>query len=199
LIRSKGVGVYFVSQSPRDIPDDVLGQLGNRVQHALRAFTKRDQQAVRAAAETFRENPDLDTVKAITEMGVGEALVSVLEQKGIPAVVQRCLIRPPSSRLGPISAQERRAVIARSPVGARYDRSVDRASAHELLGERAKRRQEVDEFEKIRRSAASSRSSRQGHGEAAAAKMLRDIAGQLGRGLGRELLRGILGSLRGRR
>jgi hypothetical protein len=199
LIRSKGVGVYFVTQSPRDVPDDILGQLGNRVQHALRAFTKRDQQAVRAAAETFRTNPNLDTAKAITEMGVGEALVSTLQEKGIPGVVQRCLIRPPSSRLGPISAQERAAVLARSPVGSRYQQSVDRTSAHELLNERAKRRQQVEEIEKSSGRTSSRKSSRQSDDAAGAGRILRDIAGQLGRGLGRELLRGILGSLSGKR
>ena len=109
LIRSKGVGVYFVTQNPLDMPDDVLGQLGNRVQHALRAFTPRDQKAVRAAAETFRANPKLDVSEAITELGVGEALVSTLHDKGVPSIVERTLIRPPSSRIGPVTAEERRA------------------------------------------------------------------------------------------
>src|SRR5690606_15538253 len=111
LIRSKGVGVYFVTQNPLDIPDEVLGQLGNRIQHALRAFTPRDQKAVKTAADTFRQNPDLNTVEAITQLGVGEALVSTLEAKGTPSMVQRTLIRPPSSRLGPITAEERLQVI----------------------------------------------------------------------------------------
>ena len=117
LIRSKGVGVYFCTQNPLDIPDDVLGQLGNRLQHALRAFTPRDQRAVRAAAETFRANPKLDVSEAITQLGVGEALVSTLHDKGVPSIVERTLICPPSSRIGPATAEERQTVMSRSPVG----------------------------------------------------------------------------------
>ncbi|HEY1077456.1 MAG TPA: helicase HerA-like domain-containing protein, partial [Fontimonas sp.] len=124
LIRSKGVGVYFVTQNPLDLPDEVLGQLGNRVQHALRAFTPRDQKAVRAAAETFRSNPNLNVETAITELGVGEALVSTLQDKGIPGVVERTLIRPPRSRMGAITPDERKLVISRSPVGGRYETLV---------------------------------------------------------------------------
>jgi DNA helicase HerA-like ATPase len=142
LIRSKGVGVYFVTQNPLDIPDSVLGQLGNRVQHALRAFTPRDQKAVKAAAETFRENPALDTETAITELGVGEALVSMLDAKGNPAVVARCKIAPPMARVGPISVDERRAVIATSSVRAKYETAIDRESAVEVLQGRAARRTE---------------------------------------------------------
>jgi DNA helicase HerA-like ATPase len=112
LIRSKGVGVYFVTQSPMDVPDDVLGQLGNRVQHALRAFTPRDQKAVRAAAQTFRQNPELDTEQTITAMGVGEALASTLDDDGIPSIVQRIKVAPPGSRLGPITPEQRRALMA---------------------------------------------------------------------------------------
>ena len=126
LIRSKGVGVYFISQNPLDIPDDVLGQLGNRVQHALRAFTPRDQRAVRAAAETFRANPKLDVSEAITQLGVGEALVSTLHDKGVPSIVERTLIRPPSSRIGPATAEERRAGHEPQP-GGRALRPVDRS------------------------------------------------------------------------
>ena len=137
LIRSKGVGVYFVTQSPIDIPETVLSQLGNRVQHALRAFTPREQKAVKVAAETFRQNPDFDTKDAITQLGVGEALVSTLEAKGIPSVVERTFIRPPSSRLGPITPQERADVMAQSPVGLLYDKEVDRESAYEILAQRA--------------------------------------------------------------
>jgi DNA helicase HerA-like ATPase len=133
LIRSKGVGVYFVTQSPMDLPESVLGQLGNRVQHALRAFTPKDQRAVRAAAETFRASPGLDTAKAIQELEIGEALVSLLDAKGAPTPVERALIRPPRSRLGPIDADERAAVMAMSPVGGRYDHAVDRESAFEQL------------------------------------------------------------------
>jgi hypothetical protein len=137
LIRSKGVGVYFVTQNPLDVPETVLGQLGNRAQHALRAFTPRDQRAVRAAAETFRPNPKIDTAKAITELAVGEALVSMLEGKGAPMMVERCLIAPPSARVGPVTPAERQAVIAASPLKSKYDESVDRESAYEVLQKRA--------------------------------------------------------------
>ncbi|CCD93175.1 conserved hypothetical protein [Bradyrhizobium sp. ORS 375] len=136
LIRSKGVGVYFVTQNPLDVPDRVLGQLGNRVQHALRAFTPRDQKAVAAAADTFRPNPKLDTAKVITELGKGEALVSFLEGNGTPAMVERVLIRPPSARIGPITPDERKAIIAASPVRGKYDTEIDAESAYELLQQR---------------------------------------------------------------
>jgi len=137
LIRSKGVGVYFVSQNPLDIPDEVLGQLGNRVQHALRAFTPRDQKAVKAAAQTFRPNPKLDVATVILEMGVGEALVSTLDEKGIPSVVERALIYPPRSRLTPLSPEERQQVIRNSPVYGHYEKTLDRESAYEILRARA--------------------------------------------------------------
>ncbi|HRO00861.1 MAG TPA: DUF853 domain-containing protein [Nitrobacter sp.] len=136
LIRSKGVGVYFVTQNPIDVPDKVLAQLGNRVQHALRAFTPRDQKAVAAAAQTFRPNPKLDTARVITELGKGEALVSCLEGNGTPAVVERVMVRPPSARIGPISPEERSALIARSPVKGKYDTAIDSESAYELLQKR---------------------------------------------------------------
>jgi len=136
LIRSKGVGVYFVTQNPLDVPDKVLAQLGNRVQHALRAFTPRDQKAVKAAAETFRPNPKLDTTKVIMELGKGEALVSFLEGNGTPSMVERCMVRPPSARLGPITADERKALIAKSPVKGKYDQAVDSESAYEVLQKR---------------------------------------------------------------
>ena len=139
LIRSKGVGVYFVSQNPMDIPDAVLGQLGNRVQHALRAFTPRDKKAVRAAASTFRQNPAFDAEQAITELGVGEALVSTLDLKGVPSMVDRTLIRPPSSRLGPAKPKERKVVVALSFCEGRYEQSEDRVSAYEKLQERAEK------------------------------------------------------------
>src|SRR5881227_2945906 len=137
LIRSKGVGVYFVSQNPLDIPEVVLGQLGNRVQHALRAFTPRDQKAIKAAAETMRANPKLDTEKAITELAVGEGLISFLDEKGRPNVVERAYVLPPASRIGPISPDERRAVIAASPVKGVYEQAVDRESAYDKLKGRA--------------------------------------------------------------
>src|SRR5207248_5506317 len=125
LIRSKGVGVYFVTQNPLDVPDKVLAQLGNRVQHALRAFTPRDQKAVRAAAETFRQNPGLDTAQVIMQLGKGEALVSFLEGNGTPSLVERAMIRPPSGRLGPVRPEERRAIIDKSPLKEKYDHSAE--------------------------------------------------------------------------
>jgi DNA helicase HerA-like ATPase len=136
LIRSKGVGVYFVTQNPLDVPDTVLAQLGNRVQHALRAFTPRDQKAVRAAAETFRQNPKFSTEKAITELGVGEALVSMLEGNGTPSVVERTLIAPPSARVGPITEAERRALMSQNPLRGKYEESLDAESAYEMLAKR---------------------------------------------------------------
>lgn len=136
LIRSKGVGVYFVTQNPLDVPDEVLGQIGNRVQHALRAFTPRDQRAVKAAAETFRPNPAFDAFEVITQLGVGEALVSTLEKKGVPSIVQRTLIRPPSSRLGPLEDNERAELIKLSPIMGVYDTPLDRESAYEILKKR---------------------------------------------------------------
>ncbi|OZA91405.1 MAG: ATP-binding protein, partial [Erythrobacter sp. 34-65-8] len=133
LIRSKGVGVYFVTQNPIDIPEEVAGQLGNRVQHALRAFTPKDQRAIRAAAETFRINPDLDVEEAITELKVGEALVSTLLDDGAPSIVQRTLIKPPRSRLGPVTPKERAIIQSVSPLDGKYDQEVDRESAQEVL------------------------------------------------------------------
>lgn len=136
LIRSKGVGVYFITQNPLDVPNSVSAQLGNRVQHALRAFTPQEQKAVKAAAETFRKNPDLNTEKAILELKVGEALVSTLENKGEPSIVQRTFIRPPEGRIGPVSRDERLSVIEYSPVYGKYEEAVDRESAHEILAKR---------------------------------------------------------------
>jgi DNA helicase HerA-like ATPase len=136
LIRSKGVGVYFVTQNPIDVPDKVLAQLGNRVQHALRAFTPRDQKAVAAAAQTFRPNPKLDTAEVIMELGKGEALVSFLEGNGVPAMVERVMIRPPSARIGPITPEERKATMDKSPVKGKYDTTIDSESAYEVLQKR---------------------------------------------------------------
>jgi DNA helicase HerA-like ATPase len=138
LIRSKGIGVYFVTQNPLDVPDKVLAQLGNRVQHALRAFTPRDQKAVKAAAETFRPNPDLNTAQVIMELGKGEALVSFLEGNGTPSMVERTMVRPPSARVGPVTPDERKAVIAKSPVKGKYEQAVDSESAYEVLQKRVK-------------------------------------------------------------
>jgi hypothetical protein len=137
LVRSKGVGVYFVTQNPIDVPDAVLSQLSNRVQHALRAYTPRDQKAVKVAAETFRANPAFSTEEVITQLGIGEALVSVLEDGGVPSVVSRTLIRPPSSRVGVITPEERQTVMSASPVGAQYNQVIDRDSAFEVLQKKA--------------------------------------------------------------
>jgi len=137
LIRSKGVGVYFITQNPADVPDDILGQLGNRIQHALRAFTAKDRKELRMAAQTYRENPDFDTEQAIREVGVGEAVTSMLQKKGVPGIVERTLIRPPSSQLGPIEDAARRSLMATSPMAGKYDQPLDRESAFEILRARA--------------------------------------------------------------
>jgi hypothetical protein len=207
LIRSKGVGVYFVTQNPQDIPDAVLGQLGNRVQHALRAFTPRDRAAVRVAAQNFRANPGLDVETVITELGVGEALVSVLDARGQPTPVERTLIRPPTSRLGPLTAQERAEHLARSPLAGRYDTPVDRESAHELLAARAAAaaapasRSAAAPDEPVREQPAREPAPRRGGREpdslleVAAKSALRAVGSQLGR----QIVRGVLGSLLGGR
>lgn len=197
LIRSKGVGVYFVSQSPSDIPDTVLAQLGNRIQHALRAYTPKEQKAVRVAAQSFRANPKLDTVTAITEMGVGEALVSTLQKKGIPSPVQRVLVRPPHSRMGKATVAERKAILDSDPNMRRYGEAYDPRSAHEVLSERTqarlKQQQDSESAERTIKAKRkkSSGSSRQSVGEA----FMKSVARSLGSATGRELLRGILGSL----
>ena len=193
LIRSKGVGIYFVSQNPLDVPDAILGQLGNRIQHALRAFTPRDQKAVRAAAQTFRPNPPLDVEQVITEVGVGEALVSFLDSKGIPSPVERALICPPSSRLRPLDFKERDKIRSGSIVGDCYDKEIDRESAYEQLTARAEK-QEVEEPKT--RSRRSQKSNSDGDIFGAAAK---SAARSIGTQLGRQLIRGVLGSLFGRR
>jgi DNA helicase HerA-like ATPase len=154
LIRSKGVGVYFVTQNPLDVPDTVSSQLGNRIQHALRAFTPREQRAVKAAAETFRPNPEFKTAEVIMQLGVGEALVSTLEKKGEPSIVQRTLVRPPSSRLGPLTPAERRQIVDTSPVAGRYDKPVDRESAYEELVKRAAQKAASEEEAEAKRQEA---------------------------------------------
>jgi uncharacterized protein len=200
LVRSKGVGVYFISQNPLDIPDIVLGQLGNRVQHALRAFTPRDQKAVKAAATTFRQNASLDVEKVITELAVGEALVSFLEEKGTPGIVQRAWICPPHGQIGPITPDQRKAIIARSLVKGVYEQAVDRESAFEKLRARAQQRIE---------SAPPKSASRGGDGTMtpasrggnATAKILTSMATSVlrsaGTQIGREVVRGVLGSIFG--
>jgi hypothetical protein len=198
LIRSKGVGVYFVTQNPLDLPDEILGQLGNRIQHALRAFTPREQKAVRAAAQTFRANPAFDAAEAIKELGVGEALVSTLGGKGIPGVVERTLIRPPASRLGPATPAERRAIIEASLFSNRYDAAIDRVSAYEMLKERAEKaalaesgRAQAEAAEKARNKPGTRGSNRQGIMEA----MIKSVVRSIGSSLGRQISRGILGSI----
>ncbi|MBE0581043.1 helicase HerA-like domain-containing protein [Devosia sp.] len=203
LVRSKGVGVYFVTQNPVDIPETVLAQLSNRVQHALRAYTPREQKAVRVAAETFRPNPEFSTEEVITQLGIGEALVSVLGEKGIPSIVGRTLIRPPSAQVGPLNPAERESIIAGSPVAGLYDNPADRESAFEILARRARDRQlaeerqrQDDELRKTERTyqdAAPRRSSnRQTPAEAAMNSLARTVANRLGSAL----VRGILGGLK---
>jgi uncharacterized protein len=198
LIRSKGVGIYFVTQNPADIPETVLGQLGNRIQHALRAYTPVEQKGLRAAAASFRPNPAFDTAQAIQELGVGEALVSVLDEKGAPTMVEKTLVRPPASRLGPLTPEERAQVTAASPVRGLYDRSQDRESAHEVLQARAAQvaaaKPAPEAAEAPRRPAAPRASNRQGMGEAFAKSLLRTA----GSTIGREIMRGVLGSLKRR-
>jgi DNA helicase HerA-like ATPase len=198
LIRSKGVGVFFVTQNPLDVPETVLGQLGNRIQHAMRAYTPREQKAIRVAAETFRSNPGLDTERAFTEMGVGEALISTLQAKGVPGMVDRTLIRPPTSRIGAITEQERSAVRSRSPVGSRYDQALNRESAAEVLQERAKKLAAKAEREASGDSGSPRttprRSNRQTPTEAAVKSFLRSMSNTLGR----EIMRGILGVIKKR-
>jgi DNA helicase HerA-like ATPase len=195
LIRSKGVGVYFVTQNPADVPDKVLGQLGNRVQHALRAFSPRDQKAVKAAAETMRDNPELDEAAAITELGVGEALVSCLDEHGRPGIVERALILPPRAQIGPITEAERRAVIANSLLAGHYEKSVDRESAYEMLKGRAESQAAAQAASGGGARTTGRASSRESVGEALAKSAARAI----GSALGRQIIRGVLGSLLGGR
>ncbi len=224
LIRSKGVGVYFVTQNPVDIPDEVLAQLGNRVQHALRAYTPKEAKAVRVAAQTFRPNPDFDTEKAITQLGVGEALVSTLEKKGVPSIVGRTMMRPPSSRLGPITKKERQEIINASIVGNLYDERIDRHSAFEALELRAKQRleeelrqREREDYERelrgrmrrprtgyesyyrddrpTKRSRSKSR-KRSYKRQSIGEAALKSLARSVARNLGNQIVRGILGSLK---
>ncbi len=204
LIRSKGVAVFFVTQNPLDVPMEVLGQLGNRVQHALRAFTPRDQRAVQAAAETFRSDGDEDVGRIITELGVGEALVSVLDADGAPTPVRRTMIRPPVSRLGIITGDERAAAMKASPVAAKYDEPVDRESAFEMLAKRTEEKmRDAEEADNTRSKEKpgeerglfdqifGSTGRRQGLGEAFAKSMVRSVGSQMGR----QIARGLLGSI----
>ncbi len=214
LIRSKGVGVYFVTQNPADVPDKILSQLGNRVQHALRAFSVRDQKAVKAAAETMRDNPSLDEMAAITELGVGEALISMLDEKGTPGITERALIVPPRAQIGPISQVERNAVIQGSLLAGHYEQLIDRESAYELIKGRTadKQSEPVQQpssgpahtsnsvglggmlgniFGSNSSGTATRSSNRQGVGEA----MFKSAARSIGSAVGREIIRGVLGSI----
>jgi DNA helicase HerA-like ATPase len=206
LIRSKGVGVYFVTQNPLDVPEAVLGQLGNRVQHALRAFTPRDQKAVKAAAETMRANPKIDTEKAITELAVGEALVSLLDEKGRPSAVERAFVLPPASRIGPVTADERQRVIAASGLGGVYDKSVDRESAYERLKGRAAAAPTAAPNAPASSGWADSLKdslgglvSGSGRKDSIVEAVAKSAARTVGSTIGREIVRGVLGSLLGGR
>jgi DNA double-strand break repair helicase HerA and related ATPase len=210
LIRSKAVGVYFVSQNPLDIPDIVLGQLGNRVQHALRAYTPRDQKAVKAAAETFRTNPNLDVATAITELGVGEALVSFLNEKGAPSPVERTYVCPPESRIGPATDAERKAVIAGSPVNGKYEALVDRESAHEILkakaDEVAKEEKELEDDDEDESSfdwgGVLGKKKKRARGrpkDSVLESAAKSLARAAGTSLGRSIIRGVLGTILGKR
>jgi len=210
LIRSKGVGVYFVTQNPADVPEDILGQLGNRVQHALRAFTGKDQKDLARAAQNYRPNPEFDTETAIKEVGTGEAVTSFLEAKGVPGIVQRTLVRPPASQLGPITAAERAAVIAASPFGTKYATTIDRDSAFERLRARAeaaaKEVEVVEEAESEREFNAGRRyggktvptkkpATRSSRSDSIAETFGKSLARQLGTQAGRSIVRGVLGGL----
>ncbi|MEO3387874.1 helicase HerA-like C-terminal domain-containing protein [Mesorhizobium sp. CAU 1741] len=228
LIRSKGVGVYFVTQNPLDVPETVLAQMGNRIQHALRAYTPREQKAVKTAADTFRPNPDLDTFETITKLGTGEALVSTLADKGIPSIVQRTLIRPPSARMGTITPDERAKVMQLSPLAGQYDETIDRESAYERLKARAeealaaKEKDERQDREDERQDSGSGtgwtlpdfggsrgrtetrapaqKRSRSGYQRQTVTETaIKSIVRTVSTTLGREIVRGILGSLRKRR
>jgi DNA helicase HerA-like ATPase len=207
LIRSKGVGVFFVTQNPLDVPDVVLGQLGNRVQHALRAFTPRDQKAVKSAASTMRANPKIDTEKAITELGVGEALISLLDEKGRPNPVERAFVLPPASRIGPITDVERRAVLDGSALKGAYDKTVDRESAYEKLGSRAVAPPPIPGgtaagtpgggFWDSMKGSLGGLMTGTGRKDSLVEAVAKSAARTVGSTVGREIVRGVLGSLLG--
>lgn len=198
LVRSKGVGIVFVTQSPLDLPEAVLGQLGLKIQHALRAFTPRDQKAVRVIADTFRPRPGLDAAAVITELATGEALVSTLDAKGQPTPVSRAMIRPPSSRIGPVTVERRRELLEASPLLARYATAVDRDSAHEELARRAQRKHAPDAASREAAPARETRPARQRTGEALVKSVVRSVGSQIGSQIGRQVVRGLLGALFGK-
>ena len=194
LIRSKGIGIYFITQNPLDLPETVLGQLGNRVQHALRAFTPKDQKAVKAAAETFRTNPKLDTSTAITQLGVGEALVSVLDEKGIPTIVERALIGPPASRISPLTPEERSQIVRGSLIYGHYEKVIDRESAYEHLKVKvAQKAEEQAEAASVKGRKAEPKSQ----SEVLFGAIAKSAAHAIGSQVGRQIIRGVLGSLFG--
>lgn len=195
LIRSKGVGVYFISQSPLDIPEDILGQLGLKIQHALRAFTPKDQQVVKSVAENFRSNPAINTVEAIQELKTGEALVSILNKDGSPSPVERIFIRPPESQLGPATAEQRAAIIDRSPLKGQYEQIVDRESAYEMLKNKAAQQADAEEADNDRPKSGKNTRSRQTVSEV----LLKSAARTLGSTVGKQIIRGLLGSMLGGR
>jgi DNA helicase HerA-like ATPase len=207
LIRSKGVGVYFITQNPLDIPDTVLGQLGNRIQHAIRAYTPKDLKAVKAAAETFRANPSVSVEETITQLGVGEALVSFLDEKGVPSMVERAKILPPQSQIGALTEDERKQIIQRSPVFGAYEKVVDRESAFEILQKRMQEqeaRKQMQELEQRRMKEEQKMTRSRSRGKSATAGTIleditkyagRTVTRQIGTTIGRQIVRGILGSL----
>jgi DNA helicase HerA-like ATPase len=209
LVRSKGVGVYFVTQNPLDIPDTVLGQLGNRVQHALRAFTPRDQKAVKSAAETMRPKPGLDIAAAITELGVGEALISLLDEKGRPTLTERVYVLPPGSQIGPVSPEQRQALLANSVVAGVYEKTLDRESAFEHLATRTQQKQAQEKAagesaatEKTGGGLLDSLGGILGGGAkrtraSAGEQLIKSAASSIGREVGRQIIRGVLGSILG--
>jgi DNA helicase HerA-like ATPase len=208
-VRSKGVGIYFCSQFPDDVPGEILGQLGNRVQHALRAFTPRDQKAVKVAAETFASNPTFKVAEVISQLGVGEALVSTLQANAVPMPVERARMAPPRCRMGAITAEERAHAIARSPIGGRYDTAVNRESAYEILSRRASTPDDAPAAASASKGAQGDASQaggmlqewlwgtgrRQGMVESMAKQAARTVGSQLGR----QILRGVLGGITGGR
>lgn len=205
LIRSKGVGVYFISQSPLDIPEDILGQLGMRIQHALRAFTPKDKKTIKAVAGTFRQNPEINTETAVTELGIGEALVSVLDQKGSPTPVERVLIRPPESQIGPIKVGERKTRIEKSPLRSKYETEVDRHSAYEILKDRAEKaevdevaRKEAEKRERAERKRLNRKAPRASRRQSAGEAFFKSVARSVGSQVGRQIIRGIMGSIFGK-
>ncbi len=206
LIRSKGVGVYFVTQNPMDLPDNVLGQLGLKVQHALRAFTPKDQKSIRAVAASFVPNPQFHTADRVTTLGIGEALVSVMGEDGRPQPVQQTLIAPPEGRIGPLADDERTAIMQRSPMRGRYDASMDRQSAYEMLKQRAEIAQAADaqrlkdlESEKMQAQAQRGRTTGGRQRQTAGEAMFKSAARSIGSSIGRQIIRGVLGSIFGRR